>query len=109
TIDYSEYSEGDALTEVTITSNSCNTCNVSYGDKFVSFPTVAGQTYTLNGDLEFAQGTKTYTNLALDKAVTASNDTSESAAATVDGSNETIWEDTTDNSMGGQWITVDLG
>lgn len=105
----SEYWEGGELTEVTITSNSGNTCNVSYGDKFVSFPTVAGQTYTLNGDLEFAQGTKTYTNLALDKAVTASNDTSESAAAAVDGSNETIWEDTTDNSMGGQWITVDLG
>ena len=39
----SEYWEGGELTEVTITSNSGNTCNVSYGDKFVSFPTVAGR------------------------------------------------------------------
>ena len=105
----SEYWESGELTEVTIVSNSGNICNVSCGDKYVSFPTVAGQTYTLNGDLEFAQDTKTYTNLALDKAVTASNDTSESAAAAVDGSADTVWEDTTDNSMGGQWIAVDLG
>ena len=105
----SEYWESGELTEVTIVSNSGNICNVSCGGKYVSFPTVAGQTYTLNGDLEFAQDTKTYTNLALDKAVTASNDTSESAAAAVDGSTDTVWEDTTDNSMGGQWIAVDLG
>ena len=105
----SESWQSGALTEVTITSNSGSTCNVTYGDKSVSFPTVAGQTYTLNQDLEFVEETDTYTNLALGKTVTASNDTSESAAAAVDGDSASIWEDTTDNSMGGQWIMVDLG
>ncbi len=103
-----EWADGE-LTQVTIQSNSGSTCNVKYGDRFVSFPTVAGKTYTLDSNLNFTEEIDTYTNLAQDKQVTASNDTSESAALAVDGSTKTVWEDTTDNSMGGQWLTVDLG
>lgn len=98
------------LTSVTITSNSGSVCNLRYGDKTLSFPTVAGASYTLNGNLEFTEGTAgTLSNVALNKTATGSNETSAEAAKAVDNDDATYWADLTDNSMGGQWLALDLG
>lgn len=96
------------LTEVTILSNAGNPCTLRYGDRRISFPTEQGETYHLNGALQFAEATDTLTNVALRKTATASGEESgETAANALDGSTKTKWCD-----MGGlsdEWLTVDLG
>ncbi|HEX3029725.1 MAG TPA: glycoside hydrolase N-terminal domain-containing protein [Clostridia bacterium] len=97
------------LSGVTIKSNSGNVCNVRYGNKTVSFPTKAGETYELNSALQLADSTiKVLSNVALNKTATASgNNSGEEPGKAVDGSTTTKWCHT--DGISGEWLKVDLG
>lgn len=107
TITKMEWKNG-TLANVTIKSNSGNVCNVRYGNRTISFETVKGGTYILNGSLQLADSNTKLTNVALNKTATASgNKVGEEASNVLDGSTSTKWCD--DNEMSGQWLKVDLG
>jgi alpha-L-fucosidase 2 len=96
------------LSSVTIKSNSGNLCNVRYGNTTISFPTTAGGAYQLNGSLQLVGGGLALSNVALNKSVVASGDTTGAEPArAVDGSTATKWGH--DNGIGGEWLQVDLG
>lgn len=107
TVTQMSWSNG-ALSSVTIKSNSGNVCNVRYGNKTISFPTKAGESYQLNGSLQLMDSTSSLTNVALNKTATASgSNPGEEAKYAVDGSDTTKW--CHDEGMSGEWLKVDLG
>jgi len=101
------WSDG-VLDSVTIHSGSGGICTVRYAGTEVSFDTEAGRDYTLDGGLGFAGAGTGMVNLAYNKTATASGEqTGETAAMAVDGSDATKW--CHDDGLGGEWIQVDLG
>ena len=107
TVEQMSWSNG-ALKNVVIKSNSGNVCNVRYGNKTISFPTKAGESYQLNGALQLMNTNPTMVNVALNKAATASgNATGEDASNAVDGSTTTKWCHM--DGMSGEWLKVVLG
>ncbi len=99
--------ENGMLTWATVKSNAGGLCNVRYGTKTVSFMTEAGKEYNLNGELAVAEDVTYYENVAANKTVTATSNSS-SASKLVDGDSNTLW--TSDKGKGdGSEIVIDLG
>ena len=90
--------ENGSLVSAEIHSKNGNVCTVSYQGETVSFPTEAGKTYTLTGDLEITNA-DILRNVARDRIVTHSSNDHMSdlspltAENVVDGSDATAWND----------------
>ncbi|MBQ6042150.1 MAG: glycoside hydrolase N-terminal domain-containing protein [Oscillospiraceae bacterium] len=95
TVTKMEWKNGQ-LTGAEILSKSGNTCTVSYQGETVSFPTEAGKTYQLDGDLNLVDGSN-LRNVAWNKQKAGSDEAAVLAA----------WAAKPD--VQGKWLTVDLG